>query len=299
MVLFHHKIQKTAPMKEQLLSDFKVFLQMRNYAPSTIKSYLNVLIQYWRYCELQPLSNPHFSKDKALFLWFKHVTEKLGAGTVYNQNYSSLKLFYLHILKRDWDSHGILRPRRVRHYPEVMSNNDVDKLLEHTASLKHKTIFLTLYATGLRVGELSSLKIEDINQQTATLRVRSGKGRKDRFLPLSQPLLNLLQPYFEAYQPLVYLFNGERNAQPLSTRAIQNAFQVAKIKAKLNPKITPHTLRHAFATHHIDDGTHLAAIKSMLGHTNIKTTARYIHMSIHALHQFNNPADSLCKKHII
>ena len=289
-------------MKAQLLSDFTVFLQMRNYAPSTIKSYLNVLGQYWTFCEQQPLSNPQFTKDKALLLWFKHLTQKHGAGTVYNQNYSSLKLFYLHILKRDWDSHGILRPRRVRHLPEVMSNDDVDRLIAHAHCLKHKAIFLTLYATGLRISELSQLKLEDINAQTMTLRVRSGKGRKDRFLPLSLPLslplLNMLRQYFLSYKPLVYLFNGEKNAQPLSTRAIQHAFQVAKKKAKLNPKITPHTLRHAFATHHIDDGTHLAAIKSMLGHTNIKTTSRYLHMSVNSLHQFNNPADSLCKKHI-
>ena len=286
-------------MKAQLLSDFTVFLQMRNYAPSTIKSYLNVLGQYWTFCEQQPVSNPQFTKDKALLLWFKHLTQKHGAGTVYNQNYSSLKLFYLHILKRDWDSHGILRPRRVRHLPEVMSNDDVDRLIAQAHCLKHKAIFLTLYATGLRISELANLKIEDINAQTMTLRVRSGKGRKDRFLPLSLPLLDMLRQYFLSYKPLVYLFNGEKNAQPLSTRAIQHAFQVAKKKAKLNPKITPHTLRHAFATHHIDDGTHLAAIKSMLGHTNIKTTSRYLHMSVNSLHQFNNPADSLCTKHIL
>ena len=285
-------------MKEQFLSDFKVFLQMRNYAPTTIKSYLNVLGQYWKFCEQQPLSNPQFTKDKAIFLWFKHLTQKHGAGTVYNQNYSSLKLFYLHILKRDWDCHGILRPRRVRYLPEVMSNEEVDRLVAHANCLKHKTIFLTMYATGLRISELANLKIEDINSKNMTIRVREGKGRKDRFLPLSKPLLDLLRQYFSAYQPTIYLFNGEKDAQPLTTRAIQHAFKVAKERAKLNPKITPHTLRHAFATHHIDDGTHLAAIKSMLGHTNIKTTSRYLHMSVNSLHQFNNPADSLCKKYI-
>lgn len=285
-------------MKEQFLSDFKVFLQMRNYAPTTIKSYLNVLGQYWKFCEQQLLSNPQFTKDKAIFLWFKHLTQKHGAGTVYNQNYSSLKLFYLHILKRDWDSHGILRPRRVSYLPEVMSNNEVDKLITYANCLKHKTIFLALYATGMRIRELSNLKIEDINSKTMTIRVREGKGRKDRFLPLSIPLLEILRQYFADYKPSVFLFNGEQKAQPLTTRAIQHAFQVAKKKAKLNPKITPHTLRHAFATHHIDDGTHLAAIKSMLGHTNIKTTSRYLHMSVNSLHQFNNPADSLCKKYI-
>lgn len=284
-------------MKEQLMSNFRVFLQMRNYAPTTIKSYINVLSLYWRFCDQQTLSNPLFTKDKAVFLWFKNIMEKHGAGTVYNQNYSSLKLFYLHILKRDWAIHGILRPRRVRYLPEVMSKEDVDRLISQTTSLKHRTIFLTLYATGLRIGEIVKLKIEDISSENMTIRVREGKGRKDRLLPLSAPLWDILNLYMKAYRPTTYLFNGSKNTEPLSTRAIQHAFQLLKEKAQLNPKITPHTLRHSFATHHIDDGTHLAAIKSMLGHTNIKTTSRYIHMSINSLHQFNNPADSLCTRY--
>ena len=285
-------------MKRQLIEDFKVFLEMRNYAPSTIKSYLNCLKQYWKFCEQQALRNPHFTKAQAVFLWFKHLTDKLGAGTVFSQNYSSLKLFYRYILKRNWDDNGILRPRRNRPLPEIMSNDDIDLLLAHTAYSKHTAIFLTLYATGMRIGELVNLKIEDVSSKTMTIRVRQGKGRKDRFLPLSHALLEVIREYFREYKPTIYLFNGANVGQPLSTRAIQHAFQCAKQKAQLNPSISPHTLRHAFATHHVDEGTHLAAIKSMLGHTNIKTTSRYLHLSIQSLHQFANPADSLCKKYI-
>lgn len=285
-------------MQQPLIEEFKVFLQMRNYAPSTIKSYLNCLSQFWKFCEQGRLRNPNFTKEKAVFFWFKHLTDKLGAGTVFSQNYSSLKLFYLHILKRNWEDNGILRPRRNRPLPEIMSNDDIDKLLDNTVFPKHKAIFLTLYATGMRIGELTQLKIEDVNSQTMTILVRQGKGRKDRFLPLSDSLLAVLRQYFTEYKPTVYLFNGVNVGQPLSTRAIQHAFQCAKEKAKLNPRITPHTLRHAFATHHVDEGTHLAAIKSMLGHTNIKTTSRYLHLSVQSLHQFSNPADALCKKFI-
>ena len=285
-------------MKQQLMTDFIVFLQMRNYAPSTIKSYISVLNQYWTFCEQQTLINPLFTKDRAVFLWFKSIMEKKGAGTFYNQNFSSLKLFFIHILKRDWAAYGILRPRKVYSLPEVMSKDEVDRLIAQATCLKHITIFLTLYATGLRIDELVKLKIEDINSQNMTIRVRQGKGRKDRFLPISQPLLDILRQYVKLYRPAIFLFNGAIHSKPLSARAIQNAFQLAKQKAGLNPKITPHTLRHAFATHHMDDGTHLSAIKSMLGHTHIKSTSRYLHMSAQSLHQFNNPADSLCKKHI-
>jgi integrase/recombinase XerD len=275
-------------MKQQYLNDFRVFLQMRNYAPSTIKSYLAVLGQYWTFCEQQPLSNPQFTKEKSVFLWFQHLTKKHGAGTVFSQNYSSLKLFYVYILKRDWNSHGILRPRRNRPLPEIMSNEEIDKLLAHTLFPKHKVAFLTLYATGLRIGELVNLKIEDVNSQTMNIRVRQGKGRKDRFVPMSEPLLDIIRQYVTDYKPTIYLFNGVKVGEPLSARAIQHAFQCARQKANLNPKITPHTLRHAFATHHMDEGTHLQAIKSMLGHTNIKTTSRYLHLSIQSLQHFAN-----------
>ena len=284
--------------QQQYIVDFRSFLLMRNYASSTIKSYINVLCQYWAYCVKQQRIDPTFDKEQALGAWFLCITEKFGAGTAYNQNYSSLKLFYKHILKRDWELYGILRPRKVHSLPEIMSKADVDTLLCACTCLKHRAIFLTMYATGMRVSELVQLKIEDINSQSMTIRVRKGKGGKDRLLPFTEPLLDLLRVYVKDYRPVDYLFNGLINGQPLSTRAVQSAFQLAKEKARLNPKISSHTLRHAFATHHLDDGTHLPAIKTMLGHTNIKTTERYLHLSIQSLHQFNNPADELCKKFI-
>jgi integrase/recombinase XerD len=174
----------------------------------------------------------------------------------------------------------------------------VDRLLTKSTNLKHRTLFITLYATGLRVSELVNLKIEDINSQTMTLKVRAGKGRKDRLLPFSQPFLDVLRQYIKFYAPITFLFNGAIPGRPLSVRTVQNAFSKAKQKAGLTQKISAHTLRHAFATHHLDDGTHLAAIKAMLGHTNLKTTERYVHMTVQSLHQFTNPADGLCKKFI-
>ena len=293
------KKKNIPPFQAQYLADFRRFLLMRNYAETTIKSYISALNLYWSFCEKQVLDDPDFDKNKALSAWFWHITQKHGAGTFYNQTYSSLKLFYIYMLKRDWAVYGILRPRRrVRPLPDILHLDEVNRLIEHAQNMKHRAIFLTLYATGLRVNEVSLLKIADVDSQAMVIHVRLGKGGKDRFVPLNESLLAILRQYYQKYTPSVYLFNGEIKGQPLSTRAIQQAFAVAKQKAGLTGKLSPHTLRHAFATHHIDDGTHLMAIKSMLGHTNIKTTTRYLHTSIKSLHQFNNPADDLCKKFI-
>ena len=297
-VLCGMKNKSISTDQEQYIAEFKAFLRMRNYAPTTIKSYISAINQFWKFCLEAAVTNPEYDKTKALQAWFWHITEKFGAGTVFTQNYSALKLFFVHILKRDWSVYGIVRPRRVRNLPEIMSKIEVEKLIEQATCLKHQTIFLTLYATGMRMNEVVSLKIEDINPQTMTLRVRMGKGRKDRFLPLSQPLLAVIDQYVEQYKPAIFLFNGATIGHPLCARAVQNAFQLAKQKARLNPKITPHTLRHAFATHHLDNGTHLGGIKEMLGHANLKSTQRYLHLSVQSLHQFTNPADDLCKRYI-
>jgi integrase/recombinase XerD len=287
-----------SPTQTHYLGEYRRFLLMRNYAETTIKSYMSALNLYWSYCEKTLASDPQFDRTKLLGAWFWHVTQKYGAGTFYNQSFSSLKLFYIHILNKDWSIYAVLRPRRrVRPLPDVMRPDEVDALIAHAGNLKHQTILLMLYGTGLRVAELAQLKVADVDSQTRVIHVRTGKGGKDRFVPLTNPLLAILRQYYVQYRPAVFLFYGEQNGKPLSTRTIQSAFAVAKLKAGLSGNISPHSLRHAFATHHIDDGTHLMAIKSMLGHTNIKTTARYIHTSVNSLQQFNNPADDLCKKY--
>ena len=239
--------------QQQYMDTYRTYLLMRNYAPTTIKSYVNALYQYWRFCVEYAQQHSDFEKDKAPYLWFKHVTQTYGAGTVFSQSFSALKLFYVHILKRDWAAFALQRPRRVRFMPELMSVADVTALLAQ-CSEKYQTIFLTFYATGMRMSELCNLKMQDINAQNGTIRVRQGKGRKDRLLPAKEPLMMVLDQYRAAFNPSVYLFNGAKNGHPLGARSIQHAFQTAKNKAKLNPKITPHSLRHAFATHHIEGG---------------------------------------------
>ncbi|MDZ7880772.1 MAG: tyrosine-type recombinase/integrase [Saprospiraceae bacterium] len=200
-----------SPTQAQYIADFRCFLLMRNYSLTTIKSYISALNLYWSFCEKTLVTDPKLDKTKLLGAWFWHVTQKYGAGTFYNQSYSSLKLFYVHIIKRDWAAYDILRPRRrVNPLPDVMSPEEVDRLIAHAGNLKHQTILMTLYATGLRVAELAQLKIADVDSKTMVIHVREGKGGKDRFVPLSEPLLAILEQYYTQYRPMEYLFYDEK-----------------------------------------------------------------------------------------
>lgn len=175
-----------------------------------------------------------------------------------------------------------------------MLPGEIMKMIDGVQNLKHRTILMLLYSTGMRVSEIASCRIADIDSKNMRIKIVQGKGSKDRFTILSQQVLLELRAYYIIYKPKEYLFNGDRPGKRYSVRSIQHLMQKALIKVGLeNKDYTVHTIRHSFATHLIDNGTDLHTIKELLGHSSLQTTMKYMHLTSKRLDEITNPYDAL------
>lgn len=200
---------------------------------------------------------------------------------------ASLKFFYSQILKKDFGEVRI--PKKDKMLPQVLSKEEVKKLIDSADNTKSRLIISLLYSTGLRVSELVNLKVEDVNLGEKTGWVRRGKGAKDRLFTISENLVTELKEYLEGREHK-YVFSKEN---PLSTRNIQKIIKGLRTRAGINKKITPHTLRHSFATHLLENGTDIRMIQALLGHSSLSTTQVYTHISSEQIKKVANPLDSL------
>ncbi len=175
-----------------------------------------------------------------------------------------------------------------------MLPQEIMKLIDGVQNLKHRTILMLLYSTGMRVSEIANCRITDIDSPNMRIKIVQGKGAKDRFTILSQQVLLELRAYYIIYKPKEYLFNGYRPGKRYSVRSIQHLMQKALIKVGLESKnYTIHTIRHSFATHLVDSGTDLHTVKELLGHSSLQTTMQYMHLSSKRIDQIINPYDAL------
>ena len=191
----------------------------------------------------------------------------------------ALRFFYTHTLHRKVAIERIPFPRRERKLPLILSRDEVKALLEAPPDLRHRAMLAILYASGLRVSEVTRLKVADIDSARNVLWVRSGKGRKDRQALLPPKLRELLRCYWRSRRPTDWLFPGTRPGQPISVKAIFMACRKAARVAGIAQSIHPHLLRHAFATHLLEAGVNLRTIQILLGHANLETTARYLQVA--------------------
>ena len=202
------------------------------------------------------------------------------------------------VLKRErffWD---IPRPKKPLLLPKLLNEKELSKLFNALENKKHKAMLFTAYSAGLRVSEIVNLKIADIDSGRMQIMVANAKGKKDRYVNLSPVLLDILRKYMVEYKPSpkIYLFESEQTLTAYPTRTVQQIFSTAKHKAGIRKEVGIHSLRHSFATHLLDKGTDIKYIKDLLGHFNIKTTERYLHVSKKQLVNIVSPFDDLWKK---
>ena len=265
-------------------------LQLRNYSPHTITVYIRCVAQFAQHFRLAPdrLGLEHI-REYQLFL----VQQKKVSWPLFNQTVCALRFFYHHVLHRDWMIEYIPYPRQETKLPVVLSPTEVVEVFEATSNLKHRAILMTIYAAGLRVSEVTHLRVSDIDSQRQVICVRQGKGHKDRQVMLSPKLLEVLRTYWRSYRPKVWLFSGESLERPVSSETVRRVCRLAGEAAHLSKRISPHTLRHCFATHLLEDTVDLRRIQVLLGHRNFKTTTRYLHVSNLAVRTTVSPLERL------
>jgi integrase/recombinase XerD len=206
---------------------------------------------------------------------------------------NAIKLFFRVVEKKSISVELLERPRQEHRLPNVLSKEEVKAILNAHHNLKHKSMLTLIYSCGLRCGELINLKINDIDSKRNIILIKMAKGKKDRIVPLSPKVLEMLREYYQIYQPKVFLFEGEKPMTCYSERSLQQVLKQALVKCK-NPKpVTLHWLRHSYATHLLEAGTNLRYIQDLLGHSSSKTTEIYTHVSTHSIQNIISPFDTL------
>ncbi len=269
-------------------------LQRRNYSTITTRNYLRVVADFAKYFGKSPDKlGPNELRTYQAYLL---QDRKLTPGTVVNW-VAALRFFFVKTLKRHQFREFLPYPQDRRRLPTVLSREEVSRLINAAGTLFRRTLLMTLYGTGMRRAELAHLKVRDIDSQRMIIRVVAGKGGKDRDLPLSPALLEILREYWRWRKPRLYLFPTRTYRrgldQPISDKTVWIACSEAARRAGISKRVTPHTLRHSWATHLLEAGTDLRTIQVLLGHGDLETTAQYLHLSQRHLQAVTNPLDNL------
>lgn len=284
-------------IREHLLSEanalelkkMREHLILKGYSESTRKTYCNEFYRFIRILgekDVVELDNEYI-KSYLLYL------DKQGSSEHHIHSVvNALKYYFEKVLKRDRQVYDIPRPRKPLNLPDILAGEEVIDIIKSIDNLKHRTMIMTSYSAGLRVSELVSLKVSDIDSKRMTIHIRNAKGKKDRMVVLSEVLLDVLRKYYKYYKPTEYLFEGSDGCG-LSVRTAQVVLKRAKEKAGILKGGSIHSLRHSYATHLLESGTDIRYIQELLGHNNIKTTMRYTHVSIKDISKVPSPLDKL------
>ena len=273
------------PLRQRFIDD----LRLKNFSDGTIKVYVHAVERFSRFLGRSP--DESTAEDVRAFL-IHELDRGISRGYfVIQQN--ALRHLYRDTLGRTDELEALPRPKRERRLPVVLSRGEVRRLFAVVENIKHKALFMTAYDAGLRVSELLNLKIEDIDSQRMVIRVRKGKGKKDRYGRLSPGLLELLREYWRIERPETLLFPGVCRHKRYDITTPGHILKKLCRKAGITKRVSMHTLRHSFATHLLEAGTDLRVIQQLLGHSNIQTTCLYTHISVQAMREAPSPMDLL------
>ncbi len=269
---------------QEALEKYTNLLVQKRYSKNTIKTYCNYFKHFLNYFKtLNELEKIQDATTNQLNTKNISISQK-------NQRINAIKFYCEKVLGREKQYYDLHRPKKEHKLPKVLSKNEVQSILNSCDNIKHKSILMLIYSAGLRQSELLSLCISDIDSERMVINIKGAKGMKDRISLLSENLLKLLRDYYKEYKPEKYLFEGQ-NGGKYSPTSVVNVLKKAAVKAGIRKLVTPHMLRHSFATHLLEQGTDLRYIQVLLGHNSSKTTEIYTHVSKKAIDKIRNPVD--------
>lgn len=291
------KIGKSAPFRrdltdeqKQLLNQFYLFLKGKRYSQSTIQTYTFFIADFINFHTKTPLAE---LTNRAVELFIETVfMERNYSVSSQRQFISALKIFTVFCPQTKIHNLSLERPKKSRILPSVLSQEEVLRIIQLTKNLKHRAIIVLLYSSGLRIGEVTNLLLKNIDILRRQIKVEKGKGRKDRFVVLATSYLPLLQNYLTTFKPALYFIEGT-TGKKYSESSIRKFLFKSVQKAGISKKVTPHTLRHSYATHLLENGVGLRHIQELLGHAKPETTMIYTHVAKKDLLDIQSPLDTI------
>jgi site-specific recombinase XerD len=265
-------------------------MQLRNFTPATQRSYVHYVAEYAKYFN----RSPELLDAEAIHQYLLHlVNDRKMSPEGANTCISALKFLYLTTLEMPWTNEYFPCVKRPARLPVVLSQEEVLLFFDHVTGMKNRAALMTCYGAGLRISEAVALRVSDIDESRLLIRVEQGKGQKDRYAMLSPRLQTVLHRYRLAFEPRHYLFPSWKENRHMCTTSLQLACREAAARSGLRKKVTVHGLRHAFATHLLENGTELRIIQALLGHSQLETTTRYTRISPQVVAATVSPLDRL------
>lgn len=268
-------------------------LTRRGMATNTIDTYVRCVRNLIKHYMRPP---DELSPDDIKAFQLHLTKERKVASSTFNLYTHAIRFFFMKTLQKDWKINFFPYHRKGRALPEILNAQELNALFEAAKNLKHKAMLMTTYSAGLRVSELVHLQVSDIDSQRMMIRVDQGKGRKDRYVPLSANLLPVLREYWKVCRTPDWLFQGQDRSKPLSVKSAQRTFTITQKKVGITKRVSMHSLRHAFATHLMESGVDIRTIQRLLGHRSLYSTMIYTHVAKNYVTQAGSPLDKLNKR---
>lgn len=291
----HYRKRKLPPNYRRCPEAYMAKLELRKYSTNTAHVYIQLFERFLNHHK--EIEDPMLLGENEIRLYLQQLAQTGMSDSYLNQSINAIKFYYEVVAGMPNRFYSVERPIKKERLPTVLAQAEVQRMISQTSNIKHKCIVSMLYSAGIRKSELLNLKIKDIDSERMLVRVEQGKGKKDRYTLLSKAILQDLRKYYIVWKPKIYLFEG-MPGEPYSGSSVRQIVSRAARAAKIRKKVTPHTLRHSFATHLLERGTDLRYIQTLLGHNSSRTTEIYAHVAVTTFTGIENPLDCITPKGI-